>query len=122
AILQALTDQITESQLGQALAGRIDLIDGNGVGSVNARLDGVNSALSAQISALQAELADIQGAADWTSAQAWDADALVTHDGALYRAKQAVPIGIAITDTAYWQNVGDYASLGDAVASMSVQL
>ena len=122
AILQALTDQITESQLGQALAGRIDLIDGNGVGSVNARLDGVNSSLSAQISALQAELADIQGAADWASTQPWDADALVKHDGALYRAKQAVPIGVAITDTAYWQKIGDYASIGDAVASLAVDL
>lgn len=121
-ILAALTDQITESQLGQALAGRIDLIDGNGVGSVNARLDGVNDALSAQISALQAELADIQGAADWTDAQAWDADALVKHDGALYRAKQAVPIGTAITNETYWQKIGDYASIGDAVASLAVDL
>lgn len=122
AILSALRDQITESQLGQALLGRVNLIDGNGPGSVNARLDGVNDALSQQISALQAELADIQGAEDWVSTKAWPADALVKHDGALYRATQAVPIGTAITNTSYWLKIGDYASIGDAVASLAVDL
>ena len=37
-LLDLLTDQLTESQFGEHLLGRIDLIDGDGPGSVNARL------------------------------------------------------------------------------------
>ena len=37
-VLDLLTDQLTESQFGEHLLGRIDLIDGDGPGSVNARL------------------------------------------------------------------------------------
>ncbi len=37
-LLQVLTDEITESQLYAALRGRLDLIDGAGAGSVNARI------------------------------------------------------------------------------------
>ncbi|MBI6950921.1 phage tail protein, partial [Pseudomonas koreensis] len=37
-VLDLLTDQLTESQFGEHLLGRFDLIDGDGPGSVNARL------------------------------------------------------------------------------------
>ena len=37
-LLDLLTDQLTESQFGEHLLGRFDLIDGDGPGSVNARL------------------------------------------------------------------------------------
>lgn len=37
-LLTALTGEITESQLYQSLAERINLVDGNGAGSVNARI------------------------------------------------------------------------------------
>lgn len=47
-ILEYITGQITETQLGQNLLDRIDLIDGNGPGSVNERIqDAVSQAVDA---------------------------------------------------------------------------
>ncbi len=58
-LLEALTGQITESQLYSTLGARIDLIDGSGVGSVNARIatettarTSADTALSGQITTL----------------------------------------------------------------------
>lgn len=48
AILEYITGQITETQLGQDLLDRIDLIDGDGPGSVNERIqDAVSQAVDA---------------------------------------------------------------------------
>ena len=42
---------------------------------------------------------------------------LVKDSGHLYRALQAVPAGTALTNTAYWENLGNYTSLGEAVSA-----
>jgi hypothetical protein len=52
-LLTALTGEITESQLYQSLAERINLVDGNGTGSVNARLLAEANARGAAILAEQ---------------------------------------------------------------------
>lgn len=52
-LLAALTGEITESQLYQSLAERINLVDGNGAGSVNARLLAEANARGAAILAEQ---------------------------------------------------------------------
>ena len=106
ALLDALAEKITADQLAQALLTPIESIP----------------AIQNNIDSINLQLADITGAPDWVQAQAWNAGNLVKNDGSLYRAKQDVPAGTEITDTAYWEYIGEYASLGEAVAGLTVQM
>ncbi|MGQ5267428.1 host specificity factor TipJ family phage tail protein [Xanthomonas arboricola] len=70
------------------------------------------------------DLANLQAlveAPDWVD-QAWPSGSIVKHDGGLYVAKQDVPAGTAITDTAYWSSIGQYASLAEAVGAIGVAM
>ncbi|MCC4613673.1 hypothetical protein LL963_16500 [Xanthomonas campestris pv. esculenti] len=70
------------------------------------------------------DLANLQAlveAPEWVD-QAWPAGSIVKHAGGLYVAKQEVPIGTAITDTAYWTSIGQYASLAEAVGAIGVAM
>lgn len=71
-LLDALTGQITQSQLYGDLGARIDLIDGNGPGSVNARLIDEANARGAAITAEQSarQTADTSLAQQITTVQA----------------------------------------------------
>ncbi|MFO3704420.1 host specificity factor TipJ family phage tail protein [Xanthomonas codiaei] len=70
------------------------------------------------------DLANLQAlveAPEWVD-QAWPAGSIVKHAGGLYVAKQDVPVGTAITDTAYWSYIGQYASLAEAVGAIGVAM
>ncbi|MEA9605697.1 host specificity factor TipJ family phage tail protein [Xanthomonas campestris pv. plantaginis] len=70
------------------------------------------------------DLANLQAlveAPEWVD-QAWPAGSIVKHDGGLYVAKQDVPVGTAITDTAFWSYIGQYASLAEAVGAIGVAM
>lgn len=70
------------------------------------------------------DLANLQAlveAPEWVD-QAWPAGSIVKHAGGLYVAKQDVPVGTAITDTAYWSFIGQYASLAEAVGAIGVAM
>ncbi|WP_419186899.1 phage tail tip fiber protein [Pseudomonas putida] len=62
AILEQIKDQITESELGQELTKRIDLIDMNGPGSVNERLGEVRSDLNQQLADTNNAVAEVDSA------------------------------------------------------------
>lgn len=111
-LLSALSGQITESQLYANLGARIDLIDGptNLAGSVNAR-----------VGALQTQINDLAGTADYNNGTTYQVNAIVKYNGGLYRAKQTTT-GNLPTNTTYWDKIGDYASIGEAVASLAVQM
>lgn len=69
-------------------------------------------------------LANLQAlveAPEWVD-QAWPAGSIVKHAGGLYVAKQDVPVGTAITDTAFWSYIGQYASLAEAVGAIGVAM
>ena len=85
-------------------------------------LQGSVSDLNSQLAQLETQIADITGAEDWSAEQAYLAGTLARFDGALYRAEQDVPAGTPVTNEAYWRKVGDYSSLGEAVASLAVQV
>jgi predicted phage tail protein len=51
-ILDLIKDQITETELGQNLLDRIDLIDGNGPGSVNERIEEIKDEIGDLVDAL----------------------------------------------------------------------
>lgn len=132
-ILDYITGKITETELGQGLLSEIQKISGNGEGSVNGRLDHVaqdlgdrisagDTALQGQIDSLQTQISDIVGAEDWQAGQAYLAGSLVKSNGKLYRAKQDVPAGTPVTNTAYWEYLGDYSSLGEMVTALALRV
>jgi hypothetical protein len=152
AMLAALTGSITQSQLYADLGTRINLIDADGavVGSVsykvaqeaaaraaavaaeantrqtdiltetNARLANV-ATIDAQISTIQADVATLSGTPDYNNATTYAASAIVKYSGGLYRALSTTT-GNLPTNTTYWQKIGDYASLGEAVAAQAAQI
>ena len=115
--LGLIEGQIRETHLYSTLGARINLIDSSGPGSVNARVSGVQ----AQVDAINAELAEIANLSAYDAGAAYAAGDLVTYAGSLYRALLATT-GNLPTNTGYWEKVGDYASLGEAVAAHAAQL
>lgn len=75
--------------------------------------------LEAEIGVIRGQVGDILQADVHSTAKAYPAGDLVQsgNPAKLYRALQDVPTGIAITNTAYWEVLGNYASLGEAVAA-----
>lgn len=79
------------------------------------------TALQTQINSINGELAAISQTPEYDAAETYAAGDLVTYGGSLYRALQATT-GNLPTNTSYWEKVGDYASLGEAVAAHALQL
>ncbi|MBB3832562.1 hypothetical protein FHR55_000728 [Xanthomonas arboricola] len=80
--------------------------------------------LANQLQQQAQNLANLQALVDaqeWVD-QAWPAGSIVKHAGGLYVAKQDVPVGTAITNTAYWTSIGQYASLAEAVGAIGVAM
>lgn len=112
-LLSILTEQITASQLHASLSAPIATIP-----SIQSTLGG----LVIDIAAIETILADLEGTPEFDE----DADEylignIVKYDGGLYRAiaDMLTPPHPLPTDTDYWEKIGDYASLGDAVAAHS---
>lgn len=101
-LLDALTNQLTKDQLVQSLR---DEITGYGT----------------QIGDLQAQVSELSGTPDYDPTHTYQLDEIVKYNGGLYRAL-GTTTGNLPTDATYWQKIGDYASLGDAVAAHGVTL
>lgn len=85
----------------------------------------LNQSLQEQINLipiLEAQLAELTGAPEWDDQTAYLAGQIVKFDGGLYRALQDVSAGTPTSDTDYWEKIGDYASLGELVAALAVQV
>ncbi|WP_034396296.1 host specificity factor TipJ family phage tail protein, partial [Comamonas thiooxydans] len=94
---------------------------GQDVAAMAADLQAATDDLQARIDAVNAQVSDIIGASDFDLAQAYEAGQLVKYQNKLYRAKVNT-VGNLPTNTTYWDLVGDYASLGEAVAAHAAQL
>jgi predicted phage tail protein len=131
-ILDYLTGEITESQLGQELLGEIGKIGGDGPGSVNERLDQVRTDLGDQITdvsntvtEVQAELqAQIDQIADLADSMPYKSDQTYTAgqgvlgaDGIIYQALQNVPLNTPPPNTTYWLNVGQAVQTANGLAA-----
>lgn len=78
----------------------------------------------ADIDAINAQIADITGAPEWDVADTYAEDQIVKHSGGLYRSKIDGNIGhepSGATDE-FWEKIGDYDSIGEAVAAHAIQL
>jgi len=112
-LLELLNGEITDSELASSLSDRIDLIDGASTvsGSVNAR-----------IASVQEQLNEFLNIPSWDDATTYATDDQVVHEGSLYLALAASTNVEPGTDATKWENIGDYASIGDAVAAHTTRL
>ena len=122
-LLEALTGEITQSQLYADLGSKINLIDAADTvaGSVNARVKGLQEAVEGSLSTLQAQVSELQDIPAYSNTTAYATGDLVSYDGGIYQAKQGTT-GNLPTNTTYWLKVGDYASIGQVVASHTTQI
>jgi hypothetical protein len=105
-ILEQIKGQIDESSLAPALNGRIDLIDGNGPGSVNARNAQLRKDLEAQIKPYVDALL-------WDAAKAYAKGDIVRQGNKLYQALAAN--SGSQPPSANWKDVGDILTDANAL-------
>lgn len=109
-VLNLLTDKLTESQFGDHLLGRIDLIDGNGPGSVNERLED-----------LKAEIGEITDALVYVPTDAYVRDNTVHVGDNLWTAIDPVPAKADGTNgppnPLYWVNTGQTVRAANGFAA-----
>jgi len=95
--------QIKNSSLGQNLADRIDLIDGDGPGSVNERISHLTDAL------------------EWNETSTYLAGDTVRVGQRLYQAKINVPVNTSPPNETYWQDIGTITQTVNALALQVTQ-
>lgn len=101
---------IGETALDKTLYDRIDLIDGDGPGSVNER---VNNA----VSELEAKIDNIVDALVYDPTKPYNREDIVRQGQKLYQAIQDVPIGVSPPNVIYWKDVGTILSDANALAA-----
>lgn len=131
-ILDQIAGEILESHLGQELTEKIDLIDGNGPGSVNDRLGEVRSELDQQLSDVNNHVNEVKSAlqqqidtiADMADSMPYKSDQVYTagqsvlgEDGRLYQAKINVPAGNPPPNTTYWTDIGQAVQTANGLAA-----
>lgn len=134
-ILDVITGEITESELGQDLTSKIEkieLIDGNGPGSVNERIEEAKTALTEQVvevnnaltevqSELQGQIDQISDLADSMPYVPTDTytigQATLGEDGKLYQASKAVPVNTPPPNAAYWTDIGQAVQVAVGTAA-----
>lgn len=106
-MIAALEGKIQEGQLWPSLQERIDLIDGNGPGSVNER-----------IGELRDEIGDLADSMPYDPERTYLIDqGVLGQDGKLYQAKGDVPINTPPPNVAYWDDVGQAVRTANGLAA-----
>ncbi|WP_439864556.1 TipJ family phage tail tip protein [Pseudomonas antarctica] len=103
-------DKIGKGALYQSLREEIELISGDGPGSVNDRLEEAKQELEDLIRQVSDALA-------YDPAKAYVKGEIVRLDQHLYQAKGPVPVGAAPPDAAYWTDIGTILETANALAS-----
>lgn len=108
-------ERINNTALGKQLADRIDLIDGNGAGSVNERIEEAREALEQQIGDI------VDGMAYNPSSTYAAGDTVRGVPGGpggrrLYQATRAVPLNTPPPDGQYWLDVGQVVESANGIA------
>ena len=103
---------IDESVLSAGLNERIDLID------ADATVIGSLANIQAQ---LQGQIDDLNDYPEYSDTVTYQEGDIVKYNNAIYSATQTTT-GNLPTNTTYWTKIGDYSSLGDAVAAHTNQI
>ena len=108
-VLELIGGQIGESELSKEINDRIDLIDGNGPGSVNERIDD-----------LREEIGELVDALEYRPDKAYLEDDAVRLGQRLYQAKQPVPAdpsgASAPPNPLYWLDIGQVVQAANGLA------
>ncbi|WP_239510848.1 host specificity factor TipJ family phage tail protein [Stenotrophomonas maltophilia] len=94
----------------------IDRLAGD-VAAVNEAVGKARQYTDEQVAALNGILEDIVGADEWVVGKTYPAGDFVRHSGVLYRALQPSTGVEPGTNAQVWQAIGDYTSVGDALAA-----
>ena len=116
-ISPSISTWLFRSELFQNLTREIERVD---LEAQQAIIDEANARMAA-LALLETQLAEITGSAPYDNGETYAIGDIVEYLGALYRATAATT-GNLPTDTAYWQKIGDYASLGDAVSGLALDV
>ncbi|WP_262383579.1 phage tail tip fiber protein [Pseudomonas rhodesiae] len=113
-ILEQIKGQIDETALGQHLKDRIDLIDGNGPGSVNGRIDAAKDELEQLIG-------EVVDALEYVPSKAYALNDIVRVGQHLYQAKAPVPANNAPPNATYWTDIGTVVQTVNALSTQVQQ-
>ncbi|AZE65671.1 TipJ family phage tail tip protein [Pseudomonas synxantha] len=113
-ILEQIKGQIDETSLGQLLKDRINLIDGNGPGSVNGRIEAAKDELEGLID-------QIVDALEYVPAKTYALNEIVRMGQHLYQAKGPVPANNPPPNSTYWIDIGTVAQTVSALATQVQQ-
>ena len=113
-ILEQIKGQIDETSLGQLLNERINLIDGNGPGSVNGRIEAAKDELEGLID-------QIVDALEYVPAKEYALNDIVRMGQHLYQAKGPVPANNPPPNATYWIDIGTVAQTVSALATQVQQ-
>jgi len=109
ALLAALAEKIGKGQLGQELLKEIELISGDGPGSVNERLEAAKDELIDRIDQITDALA-------YDPEKEYVAGDVVRQGQRLFQAIAAVPDGAAPPNASYWADIGTILETANALA------
>jgi hypothetical protein len=112
-LISLLSGQIAEGQLATALSDRIDLIDGGA---------NVAGSVAAQMATIQGQVNSLLNLPTWDSTTSYAIGDQVVYNGFLYAALVATTNVIPSSDDTKWQEIGEYSTIGAAVAAHTTQL
>ncbi|WP_395600211.1 phage tail protein [Pseudomonas sp. B19125] len=113
-ILTQIKGQIEKTHLGQTLNARIDLIDGNGPGSVNGRIDAAKEELEGLID-------QIVDALEYVPSKAYVLNDIVRQGQHLYQANGPVPANNPPPNATYWTDIGTVTQTVNALVTQVQQ-
>ena len=113
-ILEQIKGQIDETSLGQLLNERINLIDGNGPGSVNGRIEAAKDELEGLID-------QIVDALEYDPAKAYALNDIVRMGQHLYQANGPVPANSPPPNATYWTDIGTVTQTVNALVTQVQQ-
>ncbi|WLH25879.1 phage tail protein [Pseudomonas sp. FP215] len=113
-ILEQIKGQIDETSLGQLLNERINLIDGNGPGSVNGRIEAAKDELEGLID-------QIVDALEYVPAKEYALNDIVRMGQHLYQANGPVPANSPPPNATYWTDIGTVTQTVNALVTQVQQ-
>ncbi|MBC6625816.1 phage tail protein [Pseudomonas sp.] len=113
-ILEQIKGQIDETSLGQLLNERINLIDGNGPGSVNGRIEAAKDELEGLID-------QIVDALEYDPGKAYALNEIVRMGQHLYQANGPVPANSPPPNATYWTDIGTVTQTVNALVTQVQQ-
>ena len=112
-LVSLLSGQIAEGQLATALSNRIDLIDGG---------ENLAGSVAAQLATIQGQVNTLLNLPTWDSTTTYAIGDQVVYNGFLYSALAANTNVIPSSDDTKWDEIGEYSTIGQAVAAHTNQI